>query len=969
MNGTDPGLTAIPDAGVSHRRCRASRRWASALLAASLAFVLGACGGDGGGGSSAATNQAPTAAFSATPTSGNAPLTVAFDAASSTDADGTIASYIWNFGDGATAAGQTPSHTYTTGGTFIARLTVTDDDGATAAASRTVTVINRIVSGTVSTAAAMVFDSDTNDPNAPYNQNDTPAAAQGVTSPATVGGYLNVALAGKFGQTYNSGDTSDYYRGFLAAGQTVALRFADADAANLDLYLYDNDGTTQLAASVGTGTTETIIINAAWGGGPFYIRAVAVSGASAYTLFIGQTASAAGPEELHLGDDFVPGEVIVTFSDETLGTTSATTMEDKARSVGLQGLAGKPGRAMRMGFRDSLQRREAFERLGIAPANAGVRRLMGQSSQLQDKWDTLEVIRALRKRSDVVSADPNYRLYSAAVPNDTFYATRQAWHYGLINLPTAWDSATGSDGVIVAVVDTGVVLSHPDLVGRLVSGYDFIKSTSSANDGDGIDSDPDDPGDDTGGASSFHGTHVAGTIAATTNNTTGVAGVTWSGKVMPVRVLGIGGGTSYDVMQGISYAAGLSNDSGTMPAQAADIINLSLGGSSYSSTEQALYTTVRNAGIIVVAAAGNDGSSAKSYPAAYNDVVSVSAVISDKSLASYSSYGATIDVAAPGGNSTNGVYSTLASDSSGNIVPTYGSYYGTSMATPHVAGVAALMRGAYSGLTPDHFDALLQSELITEDLGTADRDDSFGYGLIDAQKAVAQAVALAAGGSLPTTLVVDPDSLSFGTSTPTQTVTVSKSGTGSVGTVNVSATSWITVAAGSVDGDGLGTYAVTVDRSGRSDGTYSGTITFTSSDAGVDDVAVAVTMTVSTSTVSSDGGFHYVVLVNPATLGVRYQTTGTMAGGNLNFNLTGVAAGTYQLFAGTDMDNDGYIGDSGESVGAYPAYRSPVSITVSSDQTNLDFEVEFNTVTLFSTSAADDTPLLIQRLSSTKAIQ
>ena len=954
--------TIAPKAGMIRR-----------ILSVLLSILLAACGGGGGGGSStAASNQAPTAAFTATPTSGSAPLTVSFNASGSTDSDGAITNHAWIFGDGSSGSGQSASHTYTVNGTYTAKLTVTDDDGATATASRTITVA-LTVSGTVSVSSGMVFDSDTNDSNTTPISNSSFASAQDITSPVTVGGYLNVASAGKFGKSYINGDVSDYYKVTLSAGQTVALRFADADAADLNLFIYNNSQNL-VGSSTGTGTTETLTVATA---GTYYIKALAASGASTYTLFIGQSASAAGPEELHLGDDFVPGEVIVTFSEDSLTAASADTLEEKAERVGLQGLAGGPGRPMRLGFEDNFQRREAFDRLGIAPDRAGVRAFTGEAAERQDKWDTIEVIRALRKRSDVVSADPNYRLWAAATtPNDTYYSANQAWHYGLINLPAAWDTvaARGSDSVIVAVVDTGVVLAHPDLDGRLVAGYDFVKSTSSANDGDGIDSDPDDPGDDPGGNSSFHGTHVAGTIAAETNNSQGVAGVTWAGKVMPVRVLGIDGGTSYDVMQGVRYAAGLSNDSGTVPAQAANIINLSLGGSSYSATEQTLYTMVRNAGIIVVAAAGNDGSSAKSYPAAYDEVVSVSAVISDKTLASYSSYGSTIDVAAPGGNSANAVYSTLASDSTGSIVSTYGGYYGTSMATPHVAGVAALMKGVYSSLTPDDFDTLLQSESITEDLGAADRDDSFGYGLIDADKAVTWAATLQSGGSLPTTLVVDPDSLSFGTSTTTQTVTVAKSGTGSVAIVSASDSvsppnDWLTVAASSVDGSGLGTYTVTVNRTGLSDGTYSGIVTFTSTAAGVDDVAVAVTMTVSSTTASTDGGFHYVVLVDPDTMVVKYQVTGTMSGGKIDFSLTGVAAGTYRLYAGTDMDNDGFLGDTGESVGAYTAYRSPVSVTVSADQSNLDFEVEFNTVSLYSTADADDTAGSIQRYGATKSIQ
>ena len=439
---------------------------------------------------------------------------------------------------------------------------------------------------------------------------------------------------------------------------------------------------------------------------------------------------------------------------------------------------------------------------------------------------------------------------------------------------------------------------------------------------------------------------MAGTIAAATHNGTGGAGVTWSGKVMPVRVLGRGGGTSYDVLQGIRYAAGLDNDSGTVPAQAADIINLSLGGSSYSSSEQALYTQIRNAGIIVAAAAGNSGSSTKSYPAAYDDVVSVSAVDKTKALADYSNYGSTIDVAAPGGetnlSSADGIYSTVGDDTTGSVVMTYAFYQGTSMATPHVAGVAALMKAVYPAMAPDEFDGLLQSGAITEDLGVAGRDNSFGYGLIDAQLAVAQAAALAGGGSLPATLVVAPNALSFGTAQTAMALNASRSGSGAL-TINsvTDDAAWLTVAPGSVDADGLGTYTARVDRTALSVGTHTGTITF---DSNVNDIEIPVTVQVSSGVAGSNEGYHYVILLDPDTLNPKYQAAGTTVSGELDYTLSGVQPGAYRLFSGTDADNNGTIGDAGESIGAYTSLESPVTISVSTNRSGLNFDAEFNLV-------------------------
>jgi serine protease len=219
----------------------------------------------------------------------------------------------------------------------------------------------------------------------------------------------------------------------------------------------------------------------------------------------------------------------------------------------------------------------------------------------------LRVIKQLRLRPDVISAEPNYIVRHSATPDDTYYPRQ--WHYPMINLPQAWDITAGSSEVVVAVVDTGVLMGHPDLQGQLTdNGYDFISDPAFSRDGTGgIDPDPDDPGDGSSpGASSFHGTHTAGTIAAATNNSRGVAAVGWNTRVMPIRVLGRGGGTLYDLLQGVRYAAGLPNDAGIILPRPADIINMSLGGGSYSQAAQDVFDQVRAKGIILIAAAGNE---------------------------------------------------------------------------------------------------------------------------------------------------------------------------------------------------------------------------------------------------------------------------------------------------------------------------------------------------------------------------
>ncbi|MCG8100233.1 MAG: S8 family serine peptidase, partial [Candidatus Thiodiazotropha taylori] len=325
---------------------------------------------------------------------------------------------------------------------------------------------------------------------------------------------------------------------------------------------------------------------------------------------------------------------------------------------------------------------------------------------------------------------------------------------------------------------------------------------------------------------------------------TGVAGVAWNVRIMPIRVLGKQGGFSSDIIEGILFSAGLSNASGTTPSQRADVINMSLGGASPDQASFDAITAARNAGVIVIAAAGNENTSQLAYPASYTGVVSVSSVDQSRTRAPYSNYGTEIDVAAPGGNTqadvdgdgrADGVLSTLGDDSQGGTSFTYNFYQGTSMAAPHVAGVAALMKSVYAGLTPAEFDSMLSSGELTNDIGNSGRDDLYGHGLIDAYKAVV-AAQQRGGGNTPTdpALSVNPQSLNFSNSLQSTSLFVEEIG-GSVGTVQITENiSWLSVAANQVNGSGIGSYTVSVDRSGLSPATYTGTIQVSAGTSSVD---------------------------------------------------------------------------------------------------------------------------------------
>ena len=333
----------------------------------------------------------------------------------------------------------------------------------------------------------------------------------------------------------------------------------------------------------------------------------------------------------------------------------------------------------------------------------------------------------------IVAVEPDIRMKAAITPSDPSFPSQWdisdsgagAADYS-VRAPGAWEITTGSSDIVVAVLDTGIT-SHSEFTGRTVAGYDFVSYAQDANDGNGRDSDPSDPGDWITSSeaaseyfsgcdvsnSSWHGTHVAGTIGAAGNNASGIAGLNWTSKIQPIRVLGKCGGYNSDIQDAIRWAAGGTVTDVPMNATPARIISLSLGGFGACSTDmQGAIDEARSLGALVVVAAGNESENAAFFsPANCSGVITVAATGRNGKRAYYSNYGSTIEIAAPGGNSISDskIYSTLNSGTKSPSTQSYGAYQGTSMATPHVAGVLSLLLSVDPTLDESDVLALLAS--------------------------------------------------------------------------------------------------------------------------------------------------------------------------------------------------------------------------------------------------------------------
>lgn len=471
-------------------------------------------------------------------------------------------------------------------------------------------------------------------------------------------------------------------------------------------------------------------------------------------------------------------------------------------------------------FKPNLSRLGAQATLGDNGLQvAGAVQPIGVLKVAVEPGQELAAIDALERDPNVLYAEPNYIAIALdTIPNDAGYASQ--WGLPKIGAPSAWDITTASSNVVIAVVDTGIDLDHPDFScpGKLLGGRNFVSPGASPNDDHG------------------HGTHVAGIAAACTNNVTGVAGVAWGARLMPVKVLDYRGSGAYEqVANGITYAAD----------QGADVINLSLGGTGPNNTLSDAVEYARNRGALVVAAAGNCGSGCWMggqyyynplfYPAAYPATLAVAATGSSDNWASFSEHHPYVDVAAPGVS----IYSTL--------IDGYGTMDGTSMATPFVSGLAALIWSLNPGLSPDQVRDIIQD--TADDLqtppgeGGPGKDDYTGYGRINAGRALGTMVGLQTS---PTqvSFLIDDDSGPFPSSVRVQVTTTSLEPI--VWSTTISpAVNWLEIvppASGSVSAAALGTFTLRVPTRPAGYGTYATTVIVTGTTASGSVVSRATTV-------------------------------------------------------------------------------------------------------------------------------
>ena len=912
-----------------------------------FSFILSACGPEPGPGEQDETNKSDSpnvyAIINVAEKQGVAPFRVDFRADSSYAEGGSLIAYRWAFPDGVDQIGELVTYTFQQSGSYTVELEVEDDSGQSDIARVTINVVDRNdrfdISGTVSSMAYTDVDSDINDPNAPYSSNDggRDDEVQELKNPVNLSGFASNAPTRWPGDRFdNDADEQDHFRIHLEDGDYVSLVVGDYLYSDLDLYLYAA-GTMDLVSYSDSGSdVESLQVQE---DGDYIVVVEAVRGFTSYRLSVGADSVITGLSAQGNSADFAENQVILKMKE----SSGPELLKPFTEDAQIETSHRRTHRAM-LGRINPLNPQTHNKLWGKMREEGFGARLLKTNPVSAAKLKTIKAIKRFRAQEGVQFAEPNYRIDKQLTPTDPYFDFQ--WYLQSLQLPQVWDVTIGDPDVVIAVVDTGIYLNHPDLRDQLVDGYDFISEAENAGDGDGLDPDPSDMG--TGSSfSSWHGTHVTGIAVAEMNNFRGVVGVAPGSRVMPLRAIGAEGGLTYDVMQAVRFAAGLENDSGTVPVRPADIINLSLGGEGYSAAPSELYKELYDRGIFVVASSGNQNTGMPMYPASYEGVISVGSATLVGERASYSNTGLSLDIMAYGGDMSSdenndgyldGILSTLVFEDGFSLDADYSLSEGTSMASPQVSAVIALMKAAYPQLTPELFDSLLINGQLTNDSGAPGRDNEFGYGIIDGLKALEAAQELA-NGSETAAVVADRIALVFDRTSPEKSLRLKSIGNGNVAIESIVASeSWIQASPVDVSNDGMGTYLVTIESDGL-ETDYNHRAYFEVKTSQGDSMRIDVLLRAGRTDSLGNAGYIYILLVDADSGELADGLDVPVNEGLYEFEFESVPVGHYYITAGSDVDNDGLVCGYGESCGMYPNMESFEIFHVTRDRDDLDFDV------------------------------
>jgi serine protease len=917
----------------------------------------------------------------------------------------------------------TPSAAGSRTGSLVVKSNIADRTvsfSGTGAVPETITI-----AGVLSVNSGLLIDADTNDPRQVVTaDNNTCAASQFANAPAVIGGYVTQISTGKNGDRFAiTTDKFDVYRTTLSAGSTIELTTGSfnpsaASADILYLGLLSSDCKTYLQSAAEDLGTKTIVVAQT---GSYYLVVYAIKGGSSYVVRLLPPATGIQSTKSTIeftAPSFIDNQVVVSKSESV---DLETTLSNLSRRQG--GVFSRSSRTVsglvnskdsQGQFRSEVQ--EYFQEMSIplgeindygatalvkidrrtaaaalreearvrAQAQAAVtggsptaRRIEDSrsvaealganfaSEELKNYLEMSEVAQDLARKVGAKRGELNIIQSTQSTGDPEAY--KQRWHYDAIKLSQALalQLAAPKSDVVVAVIDSGVYSAHPDLSTQSVPGYDFIEDLANAIDGDGRDANPDDPGQALDfGDVDYHGTHVAGTVAAAADNGIGGYGVAGAGgktKVMNLRVCGQRDCAISDTVNAIRFAAG-QTVAGVRAARKADIINMSLGGANPClQAYQDAINVARAAGVIVVAAAGNDyeEGNPSSSPANCSGVVAVGAIGPDGKRAHYSQVQEYVDVAAPGGDwlriefQQPQVFSSWAAGKLRSSIdtrsPAHNSISGTSMASPHVAGVAALMRSVWPAMTPADFDsALVAGKLTTLVSGVTAKTKEYGYGLVDAAKSVAYALEKKqSGGTVQSYVTADPAALDFGSTGTTLALNIRKFGNAAVRDVSpLVSVKWLRVVRSSSSATS-DTYVLSVDRAGVVPGAYSVILRVTDTLGLTQDVAVTMRVAGSTATSSSGAPVYVLVWDALSQKTVAFVQVDSSTLDARSFNLTPLkSTSNYLLIAGSDSDNDRFICEVGDLCSAWPIDEklSGVSSSVSTPSAKLTVGFENRSV-------------------------